>query len=281
MTCEDFKNELIQHTKSDFEFFSKFQNIIIELTDAMHEAFKKNSIKYYAMYGSLLGLIRDHGIIPWDSDCDVVISVSDVEKAHEALQKDLPEDMYIVSNLTSEEFRYNQIRVCKKGYDHALHVDIYYCYGVPEEGPERNAFKRKAQKLYKMKSKKNEGYVPTDSKIRNMARKANVIRYKLKYALVSNKSICRRSEKLLHKYPLETSKYCACFSEEFHPLEKAYFGTPVEFDYDGHKIMIPEHPDYFLKSFFGNYNEYLSFEERYKEYKKGLERLHKVERNKK
>ncbi len=277
MTDKDFKKEILDFTEKEFEFFSRFQNIIVELTDAMHEIFVRNKISYYAMYGTLLGLIRDKGIIPWDSDCDVVISIDDARRACDTLLKELPDDMYAVSNFTDPSFRYNQIRVCKKGYDHLLHVDIFYCYGIPDKESELRSFKKKAEKLYKMKSLKNESYVATDSTVRNFYRKSVILKNKVKYLLMSNNAICRKSDKLLHKYPFSNSVYCACFSEEFHLLEKCRFGKPVEYEYGEHRIMIPSDSEYFLKSFFGDYNEYLPFEERYKEYLKGLARMHFAE----
>lgn len=280
MTDNDFRKEIMDHTNKEFEFFTKFQNIVVELSDAMHEIFVRNSIPYCSMYGTLLGLVRDNGVIPWDSDCDVVIPVDEAERAYALLEKELPPDMYAVSNFSYPSFRYNQIRVCKKGYNHALHVDIYYCYGIPENPGELRRFGKKAASLYRMKSKKNESYSATDSKVRNFFRKAIITKNKIKYFLISNKSINRKSQKLFRKYPLKDAVHCACFSEEFHPLEKCRFGKPVEFEYDGHKLMVPEDSKYFLESFFGDYMQYMPFEERYREYQKALKSLHKIENEK-
>ena len=34
---------------------------------------RKNNLTYFLMYGSLIGAVRDKGIIPWDDDFDVVL----------------------------------------------------------------------------------------------------------------------------------------------------------------------------------------------------------------
>ena len=34
---------------------------------------QKNDIRYYAVYGTCLGAVREHGIIPWDNDIDIAV----------------------------------------------------------------------------------------------------------------------------------------------------------------------------------------------------------------
>tara|TARA_Y100001970_G_C14171265_1_gene824312 strand:- start:729 stop:977 length:249 start_codon:yes stop_codon:yes gene_type:complete len=42
--------------------------------------FDKNKISYWVCHGSLLGLIRDGNLIPWDHDIDFAVWSSDYKK---------------------------------------------------------------------------------------------------------------------------------------------------------------------------------------------------------
>lgn len=58
----------------------EYRQKLIETFKAFDEFCKKNYIKYYAAYGTLLGTIRHKGIIPWDDDIDVWMLPEDYQK---------------------------------------------------------------------------------------------------------------------------------------------------------------------------------------------------------
>lgn len=45
---------------------------------------RKNDIKYTVIWGTLLGTVRDHGMIPWDGDVDVAMTRPEFEKLKKA-----------------------------------------------------------------------------------------------------------------------------------------------------------------------------------------------------
>lgn len=52
---------------------------------ALHEMLTKNNIWYIISFGSLLGAVRHHGIIPWDDDFDILIYRKDLDKLKSVL----------------------------------------------------------------------------------------------------------------------------------------------------------------------------------------------------
>lgn len=45
----------------------------LQMLDIIHKVCSENDIRYYLMYGSLLGAIRHNGFIPWDDDIDIIM----------------------------------------------------------------------------------------------------------------------------------------------------------------------------------------------------------------
>lgn len=58
----------------------KIWAISIDLLVQLDAVCRKHGLKYSLGFGSLLGIVRHHGFIPWDDDVDVVMPRADYEK---------------------------------------------------------------------------------------------------------------------------------------------------------------------------------------------------------
>ena len=54
--------------------------LLYQLMYDMHMIFEENNLEYWAIGGTLLGCVRNSGIIPWDDDGDVGIHYKDIKK---------------------------------------------------------------------------------------------------------------------------------------------------------------------------------------------------------
>lgn len=96
---------------------------------------RENNINYWIESGTLLGMIRHNGFIPWDDDIDIGMMREDYEKFLKIADKYLPEDLYLqnaqidngVGNSWSKvRHRYSKlIEEDNATYHEGLFVDIF------------------------------------------------------------------------------------------------------------------------------------------------------------
>jgi hypothetical protein len=63
------------------------QRHLINVIHYLAELFEEKKITYWMHFGTLLGAVRDQGIIPWDSDADLCVLQSDKQKVHDLLPR--------------------------------------------------------------------------------------------------------------------------------------------------------------------------------------------------
>ena len=83
------------------EELKKLKNEELEILDYFVEICKKNNLRYYIMYGTLLGAVRHHGFIPWDDDVDVCMTPSDYQKFIKIFKND---DKFFLQTIESDKY---------------------------------------------------------------------------------------------------------------------------------------------------------------------------------
>lgn len=67
-----------------------------EILDVLVNICNTNGIKYYLMYGTLLGAVRHNGPIPWDDDLDVCMPREDFEKFKRIMLSRADDEKYYI-----------------------------------------------------------------------------------------------------------------------------------------------------------------------------------------
>ena len=115
------------------EILRRLQLTLMEILGVIDDICRKNGIKYFIYGGTLLGAVRNKGIIPWDDDMDIVMYRDDFEKFAEICKTQLPEGYFYQSSLTdpgypniAAKIRKDNTYMCEKKWDdRKLHKGIF------------------------------------------------------------------------------------------------------------------------------------------------------------
>tara|TARA_Y100000590_G_scaffold1649_1_gene2061 strand:- start:17363 stop:18106 length:744 start_codon:yes stop_codon:yes gene_type:complete len=66
---------------------------------------RKHNIDYWCDGGTLLGVVRHKGWIPWDGDIDIALSEKDYEKLSKIIQYELPSNMWFQDRNTDANYK--------------------------------------------------------------------------------------------------------------------------------------------------------------------------------
>ena len=66
------------------------QKNLLQLFREIDEICKKHNLRYVMAGGSLIGVVRNEGFIPWDDDVDIYMPKADWDKLVELAPKELP-----------------------------------------------------------------------------------------------------------------------------------------------------------------------------------------------
>ena len=78
----------------------------MEVLAKVDDICKEYGLHYFAMYGTMLGAVRDKGFIAWDDDIDIGMLRSDLTTFERIAPMVLPKDLHLVSYLSMKEYNF-------------------------------------------------------------------------------------------------------------------------------------------------------------------------------
>lgn len=127
------------------EYLRRIHGILYRLLEEADRICQKHGIRYYLVFGGLLGALRYNDIIPWDDDVDIAMTREDFERFKEAARRELGADFGYLdcSEMGNGAFLDFMCRIlylkepaatdvfdkvsgkCQKGLENHLPLDIY------------------------------------------------------------------------------------------------------------------------------------------------------------
>lgn len=268
MIADKFKDEIHVYLDDVYNEFQLFQGIVREIFEEFDKLCRNNNIGYCVEFGSLLGLIRDNGFIPWDYDMDVFVSIDDRERLISVLESSLGDKFYYTYINNMKNYPLGVLRVCKKGYTYmSFHVDVFFLVGCPNTPKAQKRFVNRINNLYKIRVKK---YISEHKDIREetLARKVYERIIRIPAKIIPRVVIDRLENYYYHKYPLQKSEKCLPVDKIFNIRTTEYFMEKCDLEIDGINYSVPKDFDSALKEEFGDYMTYFSIKDRFEEFYK-------------
>lgn len=244
----------------------------IELKDIQKSILKdiagfcsENNIKYFVSYGSLIGVIRHKGYIPWDDDIDISMYRPDYdrffklynerESPYRAISHEIDSD-YSLPFGKVHDSRTEMHETMYKRDIFGVYVDIFPIDGCDEKGKimERNLL------WSRFLNTKKAVY----DKKRTFSKNLIIALGKLVLFPISINRILQEISNNARKYPYETAQFVGNVVAPYGTMEvfsKSDIEELTSDVFEGLEISIPHNYDLYLKKIYGNYMKLPPIEE--------------------
>ena len=252
----------------------KVWTIQLDLIKVFDNICKLNNLRWYPMWGTLLGVIRHKGYIPWDDDVDIVMPRPDYDKFVEICNNYITEPYYLQTTLTDSECFYmwvslrnsdttgNRKTCLSKKQNNGIGIDI-----MPLDGCQDTIWKYKLSRIpVRVITVLANTYVNDF----NNGLVARCLRRVLRTIGFNYKKVYQIAEKWNRKYSVEVYNKMA-FRAHADPLtkviqrdmwDKSDFETTIDMPFEYIQIPVPIGYDKILKQIYGHYMEFPPLDKR-------------------
>ena len=239
------------------------KQLMLDMLKYVDNICRKNDIKYSLIGGSLIGVIRHHGFIPWDDDIDLIMEYDNYHKFLDVIKSEkngcyrifIPgeTDDYPLqfAKLINTNTRMKERGVAREIRDYGIFVDIFCYNNVPDDMKKAKKYYDKYTFLTKCLSK-----LQIDS---DLNFKQKTIR-RLKNIYISVFGYKRNLKKILKLFETYT-RDASSFVMSNNPLYgfkkemqlKKNIEEYIDADFEGLKVMIFKNYDEILRTTYGDY----------------------------
>ena len=266
MDNNTFLAEIHEYIETSYKQFEYYQGIAFDILCEFDRVCRENDIPYFLAYGTLLGAVRDNDLIPWDYDIDVQVYFKDKDRFIDALKNTLGSEFYYAYYDNTPRYPAYCLRIGKKGHHfNALHVDVFFLIGCPDEEKEQNKFLVRLNKYCEKRLRKYSFYWfgNTCTKLGKIRNQFDAFRA----FFISKKKLDIEEKWLTTAYPIDKYKYCCSLARENKPYLKESYANTEEVDIRGRKMFIPAgYKDVLDMMYKGQWNSYLPIQNRFEEY---------------
>lgn len=241
----------------------EIKQIELDIFRKVIEICERHKLRYIVDYGSLIGIVRHGGFIPWDDDIDVSMPRPDYEKFRQAFEEEVPADSEFelrTGMRANIAIPYIQVVnkntvTLKKGrrdaFAQAVWVDVFPIDGAGNGGRDLEKVYRKYWKKISASRKifgRKKPFLNPLKRIRQYY--WHVIR------LSSLEKIISDAEQIMQTFDYDCSEKVFCYSTIYGTKEKndkKYYEKRIDMEFEGIPCKVPKEYDEKLKGIYGDY----------------------------
>lgn len=233
--------------------------VCIDLLVKFDEVCRKHQLKYFVAFGSLLGIIRHHGFIPWDDDIDVCMLRDDYEKLKDlSAEFGYPYFLQFPGEDNDYFFSFAKVRNSNTScvprpftyahFNQGIGMDIFPMDNCILETAKENYDRIKELILENSANMRRNNPFPTERDVEKckMYRESNP------------REVLSKMETIARQYNSIQTEYVICSTVVSYDYSKFVYNRKdieecVKTEFYGHSVCIPRHYDAILKVTYGDY----------------------------
>lgn len=244
--------------------------VLLEMLYKYDQVCKKYNLKYFLIYGSLLGAVRHKGFVPWDDDLDVCMPRADYEKFIQ-LSEEFTDPLFLQTPYTDKNYFYTPARIRNNnttgvvelfkhaGFNQGVWFSIFPLDFWDDNGGEERYLKIRQLAMH------NSTYMRLKNPNLSDKDKARVAAYLAEHRdpLQDYEEIHRLASSC--KDPNSEHVMMAVITLEKYErklLHAADFASSVDIDFEGLKIPAPSGYENVLHFLYGDYMQFPPMEQR-------------------
>lgn len=254
----------------------------MEVLQVIIDICKKNNIKYFAEWGTLLGAVRHKGFIPWDDDIDISLLREDYNKLIKVLKTDLPYG-FVIAGMYSDSRRlqdaafipnirviadetlwdFNDYMIRFHGFPYQrIGIDIFpidkICDDVEEDKRQQQIVKQGVTIL------QNWDYMLEKNILeKEILSFENAVGVHFERDENIQNKMWREIDNISMKYENGNYDHVAniifYIGKESNKCERQWFAEAIPMKFENMKIMVPNGYDKILHAYYGDYNKFVKF----------------------
>lgn len=283
---EHFLDEEVRCGYTVTEKQKKIWAVELDLLSEFMRVCDKYDLKWFVGYGSLLGVVRHKGFIPWDNDIDIAITRQSFNKLCEVANEEFKHPYFLQTPVT-EGGRYFRTMAhlrnsmttacsemeCLQGINGGLFMDIFILDEIPDDNKLVNKMFKKID-YYRHFARFYSPYPRHYNSVGKIKNLFWTFQWKFKYHSCGGDVLFRELGDYLSQYSGEKSHRWMALemtpARSLH-LDKSQWRKTIMADMEFIKVPIPQGYDRILTDHYGNYmdlppmekrvnHEYLSFD---------------------